>query len=492
MLLIGSLQKLIKNNDQSMDKAVRTQKIHEIIERDKNNPYLEIEIPWEDGLKPMKVYKIPLELLVYNKYNGRILSRTKSLEKQGRILNPETDLDKKIIEDLLWKSHIERNAKTLKNISDFGQQKVGIITKDGIIIDGNRRAMLLQRSGKYDYFKAVVLPVTVEENPIEIEKLETFFQMGEDEKLDYNATEKYIKSKEIYLRLTSSSNLNIQELNEEAVSKIADWMGKPNSEIKKYLTTMAIMDEYLEYLEYDGIYTQLDKREDPFLNLTKWLDNFYNKESNRAFDGYTNNDVDDLKIIAYDYIRIKFEGKDFRIIADGNKDKHFFGEKKIWESFRDKHFAIKENLPEETEIDYDSSNLEAHLNARDNEFFKSANDENGDNEFIENVKDHQYQIGYKKAEGEPGKLVKRAMQTFEAIKTGHKIFESDEVQNLVEELGNKVFDTLQKKSPSKVLDHIIRLLDEIDTDKIPETEIENVKAKTKQIQSLGYTIHKAL
>ena len=46
-----------------------------------------------------------------------------------------------------------------------------------------------------DYFKAVVLDVTLEENPLEIEKLETSFQMGEDEKLGYNPTEKYLKAK---------------------------------------------------------------------------------------------------------------------------------------------------------------------------------------------------------------------------------------------------------------------------------------------------------
>lgn len=484
-----------------MDKALRIQKIQEIITRDTRNPFGKMEIPWMGRLESMNVYLIPLDLLVYNKYNGRILSRTKSLEKQGQSIDPETSEGKIKIEKLLWDSNSGRNDKTLKNISEVGQQKVGIITKDGIIIDGNRRAMLLNKiqtdskyPNKFDYFKAVVLPITVEENPIEIEKLETSFQMGEDEKLGYNATEKYIKAKEIYLRLTKLPEINIKELDDVAINKIADWMGESNSEIRKYLSTIAVMDDYLSYLEYDGIYTQLDDREDQFLSLQKWLNTFYDKESNKAFDGYTNLDVDDLRDIAFDYIRIRqhYDGKIFRDIADGNRDKHFFGDKKIWDSFKNTHFEIKDSLPEEADIDFDSSNLEAHLNARDDDFFKSANDENGDNNFLENLKDHKYHIGYNKAADEPEKLLKRAIQTFEAIKTGHKAFASGEVQNLVEELGNKVFDTLQKKSPSKVLDHIIRLLDEIDTDKIPETEIENVKTKTKQIQSLGYNIHKAL
>jgi hypothetical protein len=34
---------------------------------------------------------------------------------------------------------------------------------------------------------------------------------------------------------------------------------------------MRIMDDYLDYLDYNGIYTQLDGREDWFLSLTKWL-----------------------------------------------------------------------------------------------------------------------------------------------------------------------------------------------------------------------------
>jgi hypothetical protein len=69
-----------------MNKEVRIKKIQEIIDRDSSNPFGKQEIPWEDDLTTMNVYKIPLNLLVYNKYNGRILSRTKSLEKQNHTI----------------------------------------------------------------------------------------------------------------------------------------------------------------------------------------------------------------------------------------------------------------------------------------------------------------------------------------------------------------------------------------------------------------------
>ena len=90
-----------------------------------------------------------------------------------------------------------------------GQQRYGIVTADGIIIDGNRRAMLLNRLFNTHeklgftyaqvehcrYFLAIILPDDAEER--DIQQLETIYQMGEDDKLDYNPIEKYLKCKEL-------------------------------------------------------------------------------------------------------------------------------------------------------------------------------------------------------------------------------------------------------------------------------------------------------
>jgi len=472
-----------------MNKEVRKEKIQEVINSCKDRTdLLNHEIMWEGQLKTEKVYNIPLSYLIYNKYNGRILSRTKSLEKQNQVIDVETDLGRDLIEKLLWESKIDRNKKTLQSIRDFGQQKVGIITKDGVIIDGNRRAMLLNKIDRTGYFKAIVLPVTLEENPIEIERLETTYQMGEDEKLGYNPIEKYLKAKQIFDKLTPK----ITET--EAIKTISDWMGEKESEVKKYLDTMAVMDEYLEYLEYDGIYTQLDSREDQFLFLTKWLNNFYGETSKRAFDGYSDSDVDELKSIAFDYLRFRneYDGKEFRNLAEGNRDKHFFGDKEIWSSFSSKHNEIIQKLPEEPQIDFNSNNLEKHLNSRDKLFFDSSKFENDTSAFIENLNDHKYNIGYNKAADAPGKLIKRASQTFDAIKTGHSAFSEPEIQDMVKEFGDKVFQSLNQKSPLRVLSHIIELMEAIEVEKIPENETEEVQNKTKQIQKIGYQINKSL
>lgn len=472
-----------------MNKEVRIQKIQEIIERDKNrNDMLHHEIMWEKQLKPFTVYNIPLSYLLYNKYNGRILSRTKSLEKQNQEINVETEEGRNLIEKLLWESKIDRNKKTELSVKEFGQQKVGIITKDGVIIDGNRRAMILNRIDRTGLFKAIVLPVTLEENPIEIERLETTYQMGEDEKLRYNPIEKYLKAKQIFDKLTP------QVTKTEATKTISEWMGETESEIKKYLDTMSVMDEYLEYLEYDGIYTQLDGREDQFLSLSKWLNTFYGESSKKANWAYSDNDVDELKTIAFDYLRFKdeYDGKEFRNLAEGNSDKHFFGDKDIWKSFSSRHKEIVDSLPKEPEIDFNSANLEKHLNARDKLFFDSSKFENDTSAFIENLNDHKNDVYYNRAAEAPEKNLKNAMRAFEAIKQGHKNFSKPEIQEMVKELGNKIFNSLQKKSPSRVLSHIIELLESIEVNKIPADEIVEVQEKAKRIQQIGYQINKNL
>lgn len=460
-----------------MNKETRIQKIAQIIERDGAKPYGRQDIPWEDKLEPMPVYKIPLEYLVYNKYNGRILSRTKSLESQGHEINSELEEGRKLIERLLMESNPGRNKQTLESIDKLGQEKVGIITRDGIIIDGNRRAMLLKKSGKFDYFKTVVLKVTLEENPLEIEKLETTYQMGEDEKLGYNPIEKYLKARGLNQRGVS-------------IDKVASWMGEAESTVKEYLAVMETMDDYLDYLGYNGIYTQLDGREDQFINLTKWLGYFYGEESGKAFDGYRNGDVDDLKIISYDYIRIKYEGKDFRNIAYGLKENHFFGDKQIWVSFRDFHFKhvvpVKDS---EEKIKLDADNLEAYLNDRDKRFFDKTKNEQGKSFLDENIEIHSQQLRNKKSANEPLKLVSGAIDALDAINQRHPAFSASDVMKKLEAINEKTSEMLKKNAPDKLLSQVIGILESIDINSDKDLK-EELLLKVKDIEKIAYQMEK--
>jgi len=43
-----------------------------------------MEVPYKDTRKTLPVHEIPLNFLIYNKYNGRIASMVKSFERQHR------------------------------------------------------------------------------------------------------------------------------------------------------------------------------------------------------------------------------------------------------------------------------------------------------------------------------------------------------------------------------------------------------------------------
>ncbi len=309
-----------------MEKAARIKELEKI---KTGTPYKMDDIIYRGEKKLMPVYEIPLHLLVYNKYNGRILSMVKSFESQFRSLDAEKAEDKKIIEDFLWDSKPDRNKITMGDLIEYGQKRIGIVTKDGIIIDGNRRASLLYKiatEGKKNpiYFKAIILDDTLDDNPKEIMRLETSYQMGEDEKLDYNPIEKYLKCKDL-------KEIGFTE------GEIGKMMGEKESQINEWLNIMKLMDNYLNDLGYQCIYTRLDKREGQFVDLNKYLNKYENRTELVKWN-YKNSDISDLKAICFDYIRASYEGKEFRAIALPSKKESFFCNEKVWSKFRDEHF----------------------------------------------------------------------------------------------------------------------------------------------------------
>lgn len=296
-----------------MDAITRKTKLDELKENQLNVAMTGIPLRYKGTTRTENVYRIPLDYLIYNKYNGRIGSDVLSYEKQNGVLNAELDGDKAIIEKFLYDSKVDRNKTTMESLLKNGQQRYGIVTSDGTIVDGNRRAMLLNRLfykreelgysyeevEKCKYFLAIILPDDAEEK--DIQQLETIYQMGEDDKLDYNPIEKYLKCKEL-------KRLGFSE------EDIAGFMSEKPSQIKEWINVLDLMEDYLKEYDYEGIYTRLEKTEGPFVDLENYLDSYKKKKSNvrNADWAYSDSDISDLKLVCFDYIRARYEGKEFR------------------------------------------------------------------------------------------------------------------------------------------------------------------------------------
>lgn len=375
------------------------------------------QLLYRGQLKPFNVYEIPLDALIYNQYNGRIGSAVKSYEKQNHTLNPEDPQDIELIENFLWKSKESSNAKTLESLKSTGQIKYGIVTADGIIIDGNRRSSLMNRirrgsnfsqdeKNRCQYFKAVILPENATKR--DILQLETSFQMGEDEKVDYNPIEKYLKCKDL-----EDANFTRDE--------IANFMGISKKDVDFYLEILELMDQYLAFYEYDGIYTLAEGHEDSFQKLNTALKQYKSGVSNMW--NYTSEDLNNLMGVAFDYIRFGLNQGDIRDLfrKPSQSASSIFASKDRWNNFLEKHqevvTSVIEKPVDECLRDVNGPDITPCLKARDEDWRKAVK-----TELEDNFKGAQDEMDSQLKAASPVNLIKKAQGALNSIDGSTKGF----------------------------------------------------------------------
>lgn len=327
------------------------------------------------------VYRIPLSLLVPNVLNDRITWRIREYEAENaRKINIESDDDVEFIYSLILEEHKADNERTKADLAKKGQMVDGVITSDGIIIDGNRRATLLRAlfngdADKYNksvedfrYFNAIVLPGNISGK--EIMALETMLQIGADKPVEYNRICLYIKVDNLLMAGYT-------------YKQIKQYMGlKSEKEVENMESVYKLMVGYLDAIGKPNHFTLLDGLEDQFLN-TKTV---FLRLDNGTYDAnwdYSADDVTEFKTICYDYMRAKFEGKKYRDILVGkpNKTNGVFIEKRVWEDFLKHHNEIIEKNDPSSEADWQylgrkGGQLDQNLNNANEQLKDSLTDKN--------------------------------------------------------------------------------------------------------------------
>lgn len=425
-----------------MDNLTRKAKIKEIHES--HTPVQTgTKLKYKGQLQSFDVYQIPLEFVAYNVENGRISSLVKSYKVEHGILDVNNPDDAQQIASFLFSSSEERNKKTMKDLATNGQMEPGIITMDGIIVDGNRRASLLRKivdsdsynqatKDKCSYFLARILPEDADEK--EILRLETSFQMGTDSKVDYNAIEKYLHIKDMY-----DKGFTLEQ--------IAEYMGLNSvKDVTTNLEIMDLIDKYLETYGYSGIYTRLPRGcEDDFLKLNTSLKKVHSGRIPWVQQDEIDEVVNDLQLVCFDFIRLEEkDGFDYRAIAYTNNN-NFLSDEQIWKNFIDGYFNATESVKEDEVEDVlskaetmeDSTRL---LNQRDNKWKKSVKEN-----LMDVYNDSRNKIENKKEKDKPITLLKKALNALSEV-------EAQVIYNASnkEELAGKVKEITQMLDAIKV------------------------------------------
>jgi hypothetical protein len=320
---------------------VRKQKLAEL----KNNPQAKQgsqKLYYKNETKYFDIFRIDIDYLIYNRHNGRLEAEMLTWQKE-HALNPDEYSDElhSLIDEFLWKSSESRNVQTLADLKDKGQQRCGIVTLDGVIIDGNRRAMLLRRlaeKGKKEqqFFDAIILPDAYAENQKEIVRLETQYQLGEDSKVEYGPLQKYLHARRL------CNDLNIPP--EEVDILMGEAGSKNGAFTKRLLEILSLMDDYLEHIGCPGLYTMLKDRdgtkEGMFVDLYGDLKRLQSGSAKVPWTFEPTIDPLQLRLIQFDYMRLgdfADAKKTYREISHQSNGKNFFAYKDIWENFRDSH-----------------------------------------------------------------------------------------------------------------------------------------------------------
>lgn len=374
------------------------------------------QLRYKGETKSFDVYSIPLELLAYNVDNGRISSLVKSHIKERGGIDPTNSVGAKIIEKFLFQSNEERNKKTRQDLIDNGQLEFGIITADGVIVDGNRRASLLKSIAedkslpqsvrdRCKYFKTRILPEDADCK--EILRLETTYQMSTDSKVDYNPIEKYLHANDMKERGFT-------------LDEIKNYMGFKNTgEVTTTLDILSLIDEYLDTYGYDGIYTRMPKGfEDDMLKLNQTIKSIRN--GGNKFGWIQQDEIDevitDLKAICFDFIRLNAKGDfDFRMISYTSSG-NILQSRDTWKKFVERYNDMQEHMKDEEDVDSvlskatNDNETKGLLDKRDNKWRKQVEEP-----LMDAFKECKDIVESKKEANKPAVLISKAKNSLETI-----------------------------------------------------------------------------
>lgn len=151
-------------------------------------------LAWRSGSLSLPIIDVPLTHVLLNPRSHRIKSQIKSRGETAwvTVQDPYSAHAQELIADIIRGTRgFDRVRATMAR---DGQEDPGVITHQGILINGNTRAVALRDNGA-GYIKAQVLPEDATEP--EITKLELDFQMKEDIKQPYTFTNRLIFIKDL-------------------------------------------------------------------------------------------------------------------------------------------------------------------------------------------------------------------------------------------------------------------------------------------------------
>ncbi len=143
-------------------------------------------LPWQGSFATFPVVAMPLDAVVLNSGSHRIRAQLESHDESSLIQrDPYGDRAQDIIADILRTIDPEEFAGLRANLRQFTQREVGVVTRAGVLINANRRAVALRDLGQR-YIRLAVLPEDADRQALD--ELELSLQVRREFREEYTFT----------------------------------------------------------------------------------------------------------------------------------------------------------------------------------------------------------------------------------------------------------------------------------------------------------------
>lgn len=160
-----------------------------------------LTVDWRGEQRHLRVISMPVDMLYFNPDTHRIRAQRTLDSERNRILEEEPwgEVAQTYLADLLRQKPSNPNqtdpdyTALVDELDSFGQKEPGIISPDGIIVDGNTRCAALRDLGVKD-IRVGVLPTDTSRR--DINSVELALQLRRDKRRDYSYINRLIAIEE--------------------------------------------------------------------------------------------------------------------------------------------------------------------------------------------------------------------------------------------------------------------------------------------------------
>lgn len=185
----------------AMSEEARRQKIEAAVESHPADGE-RLHLPWQNTYVDAPVINLPLEAVLLNPRSHRIRAQIESSPQSDQITSdPFGEETQEIVTQILRDTADFDDLKT--NLSQEGQRDSGVVTRAGILVNGNTRAVALRDLAEH-YIRAAVLPADATQE--ELDELELRLQMRREFKQEYTFTNELLFVDDLLNRYGRSAN----------------------------------------------------------------------------------------------------------------------------------------------------------------------------------------------------------------------------------------------------------------------------------------------